>query len=249
MQKARIFFITLIACLFMTGKVLAFQPFPDTGQIMCYDASDNKVPCQTIEPGDPYYGQDGHYQPRLPRSYTKLGHGGVELDNDELHVDDGGSWIMTRDNVTGLIWELKRTESPHLQNKDNTYSWYDPDPETNAGHAGTRNQGDCEDSDCDTYSFIQTLNEQQFGGYSDWRIPSREELSSLVSKRMFVPAIDPDFFPNKVSSSYWSSTTSATRNALFTNLAWRVDFFFGLVTRNFKSETFHVRAVRGDSNG
>ncbi len=120
MRKIFLILLSFIACLFFASQVQSqmYYPFPDTGQTMCYDADHNAVSCDTIQPGDPLYGQDGHYQPRIPRSYTKLGHGGVELSDDATHVDEGGDWIMTKDNVTGLIWEIKTSA-----NKDETYTW------------------------------------------------------------------------------------------------------------------------------
>lgn len=69
-------------------------PVLNTGQTRCYDNT-QEITCQ--EPGEPFYGQDANYQPRVPRSYTKIGDGGDELSYDELHIDNGGSWIMTRD--------------------------------------------------------------------------------------------------------------------------------------------------------
>ena len=51
-------------------------------------------------------------------------------------------WVMVRDNVTGLIWEVKQNQNavtnyddPH--DADNNYTWYDSNPETNGGNAGT----------------------------------------------------------------------------------------------------------------
>ena len=85
---------------------------------------------------------------------------------------------MVRDNVTGLIWEVKQDkngvqnyDNPH--DADNTYTWYDPDPATNGGDAGTPGEG------TDTDDFINALNNAGFGGYSDWRMPGREELRSI----------------------------------------------------------------------
>ena len=169
-------FTCIFIWFFFIAIAIASQPFPDTGQTICYNEKDQKVSCDSIKPGDPYYGQDLHYQPRLPRSYTKLGYGGAVLADDALHVDDGGPWIMNRDNVTGLIWELKREDG--LQSKDNTYSWYDPNPETNEGDPGFQDRGNCTGSTCDTHSYIQALNTQNFGGFSDWRMP---EIKSILS--------------------------------------------------------------------
>ena len=47
------------------------------------------------------------------------------------------------------------------------------------------------------------------GGYSDWRLPNRNELQSIVDYSRYNPAIDTTFFPGTVASYYWSSTTYA----------------------------------------
>jgi len=206
------------------------QPFPDTGQTLCYDSSNNGVSCDTIEPGDPFFGQDPHYQPRIPRSYTKLGYGGVELPDSALHEDDGGDWIMTRDNVTGLIWEIKTKA-----NKDHMYTW-----------ANAQSQ------------FIAGLNTNVFGGFDDWRLPDVRELSSLVNSDvpggpilasinvlLHGAAIDKAWFPNTVSSDYLSATTSA-----YTKFsAWTVNYDNGYVAPRSKSSySYYVRAVRAGSS-
>ena len=212
MRKLSITFFSLIVCLFMASQVLAqtYYPFPDTGQTMCYDADHNVVSCDTIQPGDPYYGQDPHYQPRIPRSYTKLGHGGMELPDSALHVDDGGPWIMTRDNVTGLVWELKTNA-----NRNHTYTW-----------ANAQSQ------------FIAGLNSAEFGGFDNWQLPDIKELASLVNAAG--PGIDAAWFPENLSSFYWSSTT----NAGYTGYAWLVHFNYGHVVSYNVSNSYYVRAVR-----
>jgi pimeloyl-ACP methyl ester carboxylesterase len=208
--------IGLLALLLLTPtQVQSFQPFPDTGQTMCYDASHNEVSCDTIAPGDPYYGQDAHYQPRLPRSYTKLGHGGTVLPDNALHVDDGGPWMMTRDNVTGLIWEIKTKD-----NKNEQYNW----------------QGAQE-------AFVAGLNNAVFAGFDDWRMPSREELASLLHRGTHNPTIDTCFFPNTVLSYYWSATTYAYAT-VGRSSAWSADFRNGQVLRSYKFGPQNVRAVR-----
>jgi hypothetical protein len=90
-------------------------------------------------------------------------------------------------------------------------------------------------------SYCETLT---LGGYSDWRLPNRNELQSIVDYSRFNPAIDPIFnvvsFPN-----YWSSTTHAgiPHNSL------SVYFYMGDFYSYPKSETFYVRAVRGGQCG
>ncbi|MFO8239887.1 MAG: hypothetical protein R6T90_02695, partial [Dissulfuribacterales bacterium] len=75
-----------------------FSDFPDTGQKSCYNNTE-KITCPS--PGEAFYGQDSQFS-RLPRSYTKLGQSGEELPDQASPAQDGGRWLMTRDNVTGL---------------------------------------------------------------------------------------------------------------------------------------------------
>ena len=201
---------------------------PDTGQTKCYDAAGTEITCP--QPGEPFYGQDANYTINPP-SYTKLDASGNDL------PDDTASWVMVRDNVTGLIWEVK-TDDGSIHDKDNTYTWYDSNPDTNGGNAGTPGEG------TDTEDFINALNAENFGGYSDWRMPTIKDLSSLVNSGIAypVPTIDTTWFPRTVSSLYWSSTTYAQ----FTSLAWLVYFSHGHVNIYDKSNSYYVRAVRAE---
>jgi hypothetical protein len=54
--------------------------------------------------------------------YTKLDAAGNDLS------DDAASWVMVRDNVTGLIWEVKQNNDGmanynNVHDTDNTYNW------------------------------------------------------------------------------------------------------------------------------
>jgi len=150
-----------------------------------------------------------------PHSYTKLDANGNDL------PDNATEWVMIRDNVTGLIWENK-TDDGSINDKDYTYTW--------------QNAQDV---------FIATLNSHNFGGYSDWRLPTIMELSFLVDKYRYDPSINTTYFPNTVPSGYWSSTTYAS----YPDLAWIVDFYSGRIHNYYKSNSSYVRAVRGGQCG
>ena len=202
---------------------------PDTGQTKCYNST-LEIPCPG--PGETFYGQDANYNIK-PSSYTKLDASGNEL------PDSATTWSMVRDNVTDLLWEVK-TDDGSINDRDNMYTWCDSNPATNGG-----NQGMCGDG-TDTEDFINNLNSANFGGYNDWRLPTREELRSIVNYGQVNPAINKDYFPNTLSSQYWSSSSFA----YYSSSAWIITFNVGLADagfggNNLKSYPCYVRAVRG----
>ena len=182
-------------------------PIPDTGQTKCYNAS-AEITCPTT--GQPFYGQDGNYTIN-PTSYTKMDAAGAALS------DGATSWVMVRDNVTGLIWENRTGGTA-------TYTWCDKNAATNGGNQGTCGTG-IGSAATDTEAYIKALNDAKFGGVSDWRMPNVKELESIVDMGKIIPAVNTAWYPNTVSSYYWSSTTYKNRGSVpnkkghFLNLA------------------------------
>ncbi|MEA1922676.1 MAG: DUF1566 domain-containing protein, partial [Pseudomonadota bacterium] len=215
-------------------ECVLIEPLPDTGQTRCYNNTEPLVSCPVS--GEAFYGQDAQYT--RERSYTKLDSAGNDLDVS------AGSWAMVRDNVTGLIWEVKQAgngtgnySNPH--DADNTYSWYDSNPATNGGDTGRQGDG------TDTEDFINALNTENYGGYNDWRLPAIKELSRItdLNQTLPSPSTATDFFPLTTLSYYWSSTTYSSNNSLN---AWSVYFGSGKNYINSKDSSFSVRAVRSD---
>jgi hypothetical protein len=80
------------------------------------------------------------------------------------------------------------------------------------------------------------------GGRSGWRLPTVQELKSLVDKSQSSPALPAGHpFNNVLSSYYWSATTYAYN----TITAWTVYFFTGNVSVVSKSDFSYVWCVRG----
>ncbi len=79
----------------------------------------------------------------------------------------------------------------------------------------------------------------EFGGFSDWRLPSKEELETIVDYGKYSPSID-QTFTNVTSSYYWSSTTDAS----YTSYAWLVSFNYGYTRNDVKTDSYYVRCVR-----
>lgn len=167
--------------------------------------------------------------------FTKIDSNGAEL------TDDATNWSCVRDNVTGLIWEVK-TSDGGLHDASNSYTWYEPDTFRNGGAAGTVNGGTCTGgSGCDTSMFVSDVNAEGLCGHSDWRLPSRTELFSLVDIGHLLPAIDLAYFPNTpASASYWTRDPLASQNLN----AWTVSFSGGSLGATLKSFGFNVRLVR-----
>jgi len=238
--RLKIIMVVTIVLAFLLIPIMFYSalasPVPDTGQTKCYDDVGNEInPCPS--PGEDFYGQDGQYI-NNPHSYTKLDANGNDL------PDEATEWVMVRDNVTGLIWEMKDSkdgtqnyDNPH--DADNAYTWYD-------GITGIPGDG------TDTLDFITAINDANLGGHNDWRLPTIKELSFLRKMDIQIsgiPVIDTDYFPNTGTFVYayyhWSSTTSASSS--YSSSAWCVQFRSGgaLLFPHYKSYSYHVRAVRG----
>ncbi len=119
---------------------------------------------------------------------------------------DHGDGSIT-DTLTGLTWSadanLMATRDPA----------FDPD-------------GDGKVSFQEALNYIAKINRESYLGHSDWRLPNRKELMSLIDFSRFDPVL-PLYHPfsSVVSGPYWSSTTFAERPAR----AWTVDLYDGQI--------------------
>ena len=160
----------------------------------------------------------------------------LDAEGNVIPLQDNGSGKLVpsetpsciKDNVTQLIWEVK-TDDGGLQDKDWTYTWYNSDPSTNGGVAGSLGTDTCGGTlsdQCNTENYSSALNAADLCGETanDWRLPVLNELLSIVD-RGHRPAIDSDYFPNTIvvenvyPSSYWSSSSWANGiDALYVNV-------------------------------
>jgi len=139
-------------------------------------------------------------------SFTKL-----DADGNPLPAD-ATSWSCVLDNVTGLIWEVK-TDDGGIHDRDNTYRW--------GGKTHLGSGYDTYYNDWDT--LVDGTNSEQLCGYSDWRLPTTDELESIVDYGRADLAIDTAYFPNTSGLPYWSASPSTDTQA-----AWAVRFSSGL---------------------
>ncbi|EJL6492769.1 DUF1566 domain-containing protein [Vibrio cholerae] len=230
-----------------TSFFAATQPLNDSGVDWCADGNQNNLDC----PVQGFEGQDGdHGRDALARKgqLQKVGAGSAGFDftkldgNGEELPESASDWSCVRDNVTGLIWEVKQPAgSAGLRDANHTYSWYNPDNSTNGGNAGTQNGGSCQGSACDTQAFVNAVNSQGLCGASDWRLPSVNELLSIIHNGRVEPAIDQNYFPYTPKYSWhWSSSPYASNSGY----AWGVSFDEGGVYYGNKHGSHHVRLVR-----
>lgn len=96
-----------------------------------------------------------------------------------------------------------------------------------------------------TFTWTNALGSAQihsFAGYSDWRLPNKNELASLVERRCVDPAINSIVFPNTSGSLrwFWSSSPYARDS----DGAWGVNFLNGYFDGIAKPGHNQVRLVR-----
>lgn len=173
--------------------------------------------------------------------FTKLDGEGQPLANQEA-IYTITPWDCVRDEVTGLVWEVKTVDGG-LRDQNHRYTWYNPDPNENGGAPGSRDGGECGGGiKCDTRAYVAGVNRDGLCSASDWRLPTRAELRTIVDYEAEFPAIDSNYFANTIPRSFWTSEANET----YPNYAWHTDFKFGLASYYYyKSGAKAVRLVRG----
>src|SRR5690554_1579368 len=119
------------------------------------------------------------------------GHGGYDftkLDKDGNELDySAEEYACIRDNHTGLTWEAKTNGSEYsdLHSGKAKYLWYTSNG-NNGGLPGlsdndTYNQKCANKGRCDTDKFIKDVNLENYCGLKNWRLPTYNEIASIVN--------------------------------------------------------------------
>jgi len=164
--------------------------------------------------------------------------------NGDLLAHDTEQWSCIHDTDNGLMWEVKSKDNL-MRSSNNLYSWLKTDDKqlSNGFADGGRCQGDIA---CDTNAYVQAMNKQNFCGHNDWRLPTRQQMQTLVYlKNNDEPVkINKDYFPETVASWYWTASENNDNN----NFAWYVLFRNGLSLSDLKERPKHIRLVRDETS-
>jgi hypothetical protein len=242
----------------------------DSGQVRCYNATaiTGTVSVATPAPADAGFEEQdctrGRDTAAALGQLTKLGAGAAGFDFSKIANDgsdlpagaalgtDPADWGCTRDNVTGLMWEVK-TNDNGLRDKDHSYVWYDANTTINGGDSGPVGGNSCNGTlpagQCNTSAYVAAVNalagSNRLCGHTDWRMPTGQELQSIAHYgATAAPYIDVAYFPNTTSpfAFYWSGVTVAS----FAQNAWYLSYDDGgLLSTNGKQIAGQVRLVRG----
>ena len=162
----------------------------------------------------------------------------VKLSNEGEILDyENSNWSCVLDQKTSLVWEVK-SEKEGLQFALNTYTWFDG--ETGRGD-GMYSKNCFWGESCNTPSYIDDINEAKLCNYTNWRLPTRDELKTIINYYSDNDIlIDLAFFPNTQNDTYWTSMTTKDNPSL----AYEIPFFYGGSIVREKSIDTYIRLVR-----
>ncbi|MEI7840648.1 MAG: DUF1566 domain-containing protein [Methylococcaceae bacterium] len=154
----------------------------DTGITFCTDGAFNVDSCQIAS----YPRQDAEFGRDFFNNDDQDGHAGfsfskISATGEKLSLN-APVWSCVKDNVTGLLWEVKTAENANFN-----YRYAETEP------------------------FIQSTNTKKLCGMTNWRLPEIQELQGIIDYSVPLPnpSIDMNFFPNSTNQLYWSATSYA----------------------------------------
>lgn len=101
----------------------------------------------------------------------------------------------------------------------------------------------------EAFEYIQKLNNEQYCGYEDWRIPTLDELNTIVTKESYKSEngyeykIKKNLLKSMCNNDDWASYWSST--ALSRSSAYYLSFMYGREYDIQKNKLKYIRCVRG----
>ncbi len=233
----------------------------DTGQVACFDVSSTST--GTVASGTPapestgFEGQDCSLgaaaadavgaQVKIGgssvagRDYSKIGNDGSVLPDTAVRGSGATDWACTRDNVTGLIWQLRNNDGG-VGDQDHRYAFGSNSPFMDEDTC------ESESTPCNTDQLVQAINAAGLCGASDWTLPTPAQLESLLAYAdpgSTANLIDQTWFPDQANDGvnqfhFWSGDLADTG----ATTAWVADFDFGWTTVSSLDSAHYVRLVR-----
>lgn len=87
---------------------------------------------------------------------------------------------------------------------------------------------------------LRYCTQLQWESFTDWRLPNRTEILSLINRQKRTPAISDFLAQDTKDNVYWSSSTDSEQP----ELAYYISFFSGNSYANSKRVQAYVRCVR-----
>ena len=143
-----------------------------------------------------------------------------------------------KDNITGLVWEGKTASPATTRLGTSTYTNYDSTSSVQKSGGGIPTQTEI-DAITNSIGYKNSVNTSALCGYTDWRLPTKEELQEILASSGS-PRIDTAWFPNTQAAAYWSSSPYVG----YSDDAWYVGFGNGDVNGYYRYVYGHVRLVR-----
>ncbi len=190
----------------------------------------------------------------LTKGYSKISNTGNILLNTAALGSGADEWACTKDNKTGLMWEVKTTDGG-LRDKDKLYTNYTSGyPKCDyfvTGSPPCDNITSKYGAITNTDGFIKAVNAQNLCGVSNWRLPVANEVKTLIFCSdgnyydgyctNYQHAINEKYFPNINSDFFWLDSIYDQRsNASF---IWKILFGVGYDGQSVRENKYFVMLV------